>query len=218
MVKSRNHFRLHLNFISIIRRNRLYFPFLLVLILIQISVWGKEQGKPNIVLIVSDDHGTDALGCYGNPVIKTPALDALAENGTRFTNAFCTSPSCSPSRSVILTGNHNHNNGMYGLEHSFHHFSSFDQVKSLPVILAENSYRTARVGKFHIAPEEVYKFEEIFSSGTANQPDSVSLGRSPVEMAKLCKGFINENSEKPFFLYYATDDRIVQIFIYQTVM
>lgn len=41
---------------------------------------------PNIVLIVTDDHGLDALGCYGNPVIKTPALDAFANDGTRFTH------------------------------------------------------------------------------------------------------------------------------------
>jgi N-sulfoglucosamine sulfohydrolase len=205
-LRFKNYFRLHLNFISLIRKNRMYLPFLLFLILIQTIVWGKEQGKANIVLIVSDDHGIDALGCYGNPVIKTPVLDGLAKKGTRFTNAFCTSASCSPSRSVILSGMHNHTNGMYGLEHSFHHFSSFDHVKSLPVLLAEKNYRTARVGKFHIAPEEVYKFEKVFSSGTANQPDSVSLGRSPIEMAELCQCFINEESEKPFFLYYATDD------------
>jgi N-sulfoglucosamine sulfohydrolase len=199
-------FRKYLKYISLSSTSRVYSLFLVLLFCIQTTVWGKGQGKPNIVLIVSDDHGTDALGCYGNPVIKTPALDALAQKGTRFTNAFCTSASCSPSRSVILSGMHNHANGMYGLEHSFHHFSSFDHVKSLPVLLAEKNYRTARVGKFHIAPEEVYKFEKVFSSGTANQPDSVSLGRSPVEMAELCKDFINENSEKPFFLYFATDD------------
>ncbi|MEX0980576.1 MAG: sulfatase [Bacteroidales bacterium] len=182
--------------------NKLFSMFLLVLI----PFFGLGQTKPNIVLIVSDDHGTDALGCYGNPVIKTPALDALAKEGTLFTHAFCTAPSCSPSRSVILTGRHNHNNGMYGLEHSFHHFSSFDNVIGLPVLLADNTYRTARVGKFHIAPEDVYKFDKILSSGTANQPDSVSLGRSPVEMAEFCRNFLNEKSEKPFFLYYATDD------------
>jgi anaerobic selenocysteine-containing dehydrogenase len=49
-----------------------------------------QNNRPNIVLIVSDDHGRETLGCYGNPVIKTPNLDALAANGVRFTNAFCT--------------------------------------------------------------------------------------------------------------------------------
>src|SRR5690606_34677425 len=76
--------------------------------------------RPNILLIVADDHGTDALGCYGNKVVKTPNLDALARDGTRFTHAFCTTASCSPSRSVILSGLHNHRNGTYGLEHQVH--------------------------------------------------------------------------------------------------
>ncbi len=75
--------------------------------------------KPNIVLIVSDDHGTDALGCYGNPAIETPGLDNLAADGTLFTDANCTTASCSPSRSVILTGLHNHRNGQYGLNTTF---------------------------------------------------------------------------------------------------
>lgn len=177
---------------------------LLGLFLPLFSGYGQPDSSPNILLIVSDDHGTDALGCYGNPVIKTPALDALAEDGTRFSHAFCTSASCSPSRSVILTGMHNHYNGMYGLEHSFHHFSTLEHIESLPVILSRNDYRTARIGKFHIAPESVYKFDMVFSPGTANDP--ASLGRSPVEMSDLCKDFINMKSEKPFFLYYATDD------------
>jgi N-sulfoglucosamine sulfohydrolase len=85
----------------------------------------------NVVLIVTDDQGQDA-GCYGNPVIKTPHLDALAADATRFRNAYCTTASCSPSRSVILTGLFNHANGQYGLEHNTHHFQSFDDVKSLP--------------------------------------------------------------------------------------
>lgn len=165
---------------------------------------GLTAKAPNILLIVSDDHGTDALGCYGNPVIKTPHLDALAAEGTRFTNAFCTTASCSPSRSVILTGLHNHRNGMYGLEHQVHHFESFDSVKSLPVLLAESGYRTARVGKFHVAPESVYAFQTVLSGGAANDP--ASLGRSPVEMADRTRGVIASKDERPFFLYYAVDD------------
>ena len=114
--------------------------------------------RPNIVLIVADDHGREAVGCYGNSAIRTPHIDQLAADGTRFTNAFCTSASCSPSRSVLLTGVHNHANGMYGLEHQIHHFSSFDSVRSLPVLLEQAGYRTARIGKLHVAPESVYHF------------------------------------------------------------
>lgn len=160
--------------------------------------------RPNIVLIVSDDHGTDALGCWGNKVVKTPALDRLAGEGVRFSHAFCTTASCSPSRSVILSGLHNHANGMYGLQHTYHHFRSFDNVKSLPVHLTEAGYRTARIGKFHLAPEAVYRFETVLSEGRAN--NMKALGRSPVEMAEGCKDFLSSDDQRPFFLYFSTDD------------
>ena len=164
----------------------------------------RKDSRPNIVLIVADDHGREAVGCYGNPVIKTPHIDRLAAEGTRFTNAFCTTASCSPSRSVLLTGLHNHANGMYGLEHSKHHFSSFNTVTSLPVLLEKEGYQTVRIGKFHVAPEKSYHFQQILKGGKTNDPASV--GRSPVAMADLCYPLFSESSEKPFFLYFATDD------------
>src|SRR5438046_2624089 len=94
------------------------FRFAVLLLLVATSAaLAAPAARPNIVLIVADDHGREALGCYGNQVVKTPHLDALAADGTRFTEAFCTTASCSPSRSVILSGQHNHRNGMYGLQH-----------------------------------------------------------------------------------------------------
>ena len=160
--------------------------------------------RPNIVLIVADDHGLDALGSYGNPVIKTPHLDALVADGTRFTHAFCTTASCSPSRSVILSGQQNHRNGMYGLQHDEHHFQSFDRVKGLPVLLADAGYRTARIGKFHVGPESSYAFQTVLSGGAANDP--ATIGRSPVEMAERTREVIESQDTRPFFLYFASDD------------
>ncbi len=164
----------------------------------------RPAGRPNVILIVADDHGTDALGCYGNPTIRTPHLDQLAAEGVRFTNAFCTSASCSPSRSVLLSGKHNHANGMYGLEHSYHHFAAFNTLESLPVRLEKAGYRTARVGKFHVAPESVFRFQTVLSPGKANDPNT--LGRSPVEMAEVCKPVFQADAGRPFFLYFASDD------------
>lgn len=184
-----------------------HLPFRSLLILLLaagLAIPTGDAKTPNIVLIVSDDHGTDALGCYGNPVIKTPALDSLAADGTLFTDANCTTASCSPSRSVILSGLHNHSNGMYGLQHTFHHYQSFDDVESLPVTLSQNGYRTARIGKFHIAPEAVYQFDSVLSAGAANDPKTI--GRSPYEMAEQSRPIIESDDERPFFLYYATDD------------
>jgi N-sulfoglucosamine sulfohydrolase len=149
----------------------------------------------NIILFVTDDMGPDA-GCYGNSVIKTPHLDALAKEGIRMTSAFCTTASCSASRSVILTGMYNHANAQYGHEHSYHHFRTFDNIKSLPVRLTEAGYRTARIGKFHVGPEEVYKFGQALPGNP----------RSPVAMAENCRELIAAKSEQPFFLYFCTTD------------
>jgi N-sulfoglucosamine sulfohydrolase len=144
--------------------------------------------------MVTDDQGQDA-GCYGNPVLKTPNLDALAAEGTRFKNAYCTTASCSPSRSVILTGMFNHANGQYGLAHAAHHFRSHENLKTLPVMLAESGYRTARAGKFHVEPEKTYYFEAI-----PGNP------RSAVELAENCRELIESDSKRPFFLYFCTSD------------
>lgn len=154
-----------------------------------------QAAARNVVLFVTDDHGQDA-GCYGNAVLKTPHLDQLAREGTRFKYAFCTTASCSASRSVILSGLFNHANGQYGHQHSVHHFSSFATVKSLPVWLGQAGYRTARIGKFHVAPEEVYRFD-------AELPGNA---RSPVEMADHCRAFLSDKTDRPFFLYFCTAD------------
>jgi len=164
----------------------------------------QKNSTPNIILIVADDHGREALGCYGNKAVRTPNIDRLASEGTRFSNAFCTVASCSPSRAVLLTGLQSHANGMYGLEHQQHNFRSFDTIQSLPVLMKKAGYRTARIGKFHVAPEAVYHFEKILREGGVNNP--ASIGRSPIEMADACKSFLTESSDQPFFLYFATDD------------
>jgi len=160
------------------------------------KAFARENKRPNVVLIVSDDHGLETLGCYGNQVIKTPNLDALAAEGVRFTNAFCTTASCSASRSVILSGMYNHANGQYGHQHSYHHFISFPNVKSLPVLLTEAGYRTGRIGKYHVAPDEVYRFDIALPGNS----------RSPVQMADNCRDFVSGGDDKPFFLYYCTSD------------
>lgn len=160
-----------------------------------------QQAPRNILLIISDDHGRDT-GAYGNTDVQTPHLDALAAQGSRFTHAFATTASCSASRSVLLTGWHNHRTGQFGHAHDFHHFESYDHLRSLPQLLSEAGYHTARVGKFHLAPEAAYPFETVISASS----------RSPVEMAERCREVFTGKKEgeaadpRPFFLFYATSD------------
>jgi N-sulfoglucosamine sulfohydrolase len=154
------------------------------------------QSKPNFVLIVGDDHDRTALGCYGNRQVKTPNLDYLATEGVRFTRAYATTSSCSPSRSVLLSGRHNHNNGQYGLAHATHHFRSHEELKTLPSILHDAGYITARIGKYHVAPASVYPFDEALGED----------GSNPVRMANQCAQLLEANRRKPFFLYFCPTD------------
>ena len=125
--------------------------------------------QKNVVLIVADDLGL-MLGCYADASGKTPNLDRLAREGTRFTRAHCTTASCSASRSVMLTGLYNHATAHYGHEHGYNHFRTYETVRSLPVMLAEAGYRTCSIGKYHLAPESVYRFETYGNDGVNDSP------------------------------------------------
>ena len=166
-----------------------------ILAFLTLPVYLLTAAEKNIVLFVTDDQSPD-MGCYGNPALKTPNLDAVAADGTLFKYAFCTTASCSASRSVILTGMHNHANGQYGHQHSYHKFSSYANIVSLPVLLKAAGYRTARCGKYHVAPEAIYHFDEAIKGSS----------RSPVQMANNCKPLFEEESDQPFFLYICTSD------------
>jgi len=170
-----------------------HLSFVLTLVLLASAGFA---AKKNVVLFVTDDQGIDSLGCYGNDVIKTPNMDALAADGTRFKYAFATTASCSASRSVILTGLHNHANGQYGHTHHYHKFNSYDNIVSLPAYLSEAGYRTASVGKYHVTPRKIYPFDRFLPGSS----------RHPVRMADNVKGFIADQSDKPFFLYFCTSD------------
>src|SRR3546814_20550745 len=86
--------------------------YLLIIILCAgVGLYVRAQERPNIVLILADDIGTDDLGCYGNPFVQTPHIDRIAAEGLRFTNAYVTTSSCSPSRCSMLSGRYPHNTG-----------------------------------------------------------------------------------------------------------
>src|SRR5262249_36196579 len=66
---------------------------------------------PNVLFLMSDQHRRDAIGAAGNPVARTPNLDALAASGTRFDSAYCANPVCVPARASLLTGFYTHRHG-----------------------------------------------------------------------------------------------------------
>ncbi len=109
--------------------------------------------KPSIIFLLTDDQRYDALGCVGNPIIQTPNMDWLAQNGIRFENAFVTTPICAASRASLFTG-------LYERKHGYT-FTKPPICKeycdlSYPVLLRKAGYRTGFVGKFGIkVPEGV---------------------------------------------------------------
>ncbi|MBC2603968.1 sulfatase family protein [Puniceicoccus vermicola] len=111
----------------------------------------------NVALIIADDWSPIA-GCYGDPTIKTPNIDALATRGTVFNQAYCTTPSCAASRANILTGMYSHQHRQYGHSHGFHNFRTWEEAVSLPAILKNAGMKSGLAGKTHIAPPRVYPF------------------------------------------------------------
>lgn len=94
--------------------------------------------KKNVLFLVADDAGFE-MGSYRKKVVQTPNLDALAKKSLIFNNLFASVSSCSPSRASILSGLPTHQNGMYGLHQSVHHFNSFDGIRSLPNLLRDHN-------------------------------------------------------------------------------
>jgi len=157
------------------------------------------QAKPrNVLLLIADDLGRHT-GEYGDAAALTPNLDSLARDGVRFTNAFCTTASCSASRSVILSGLQNHANGHYGHAHDVHHFSYLPRVRSTPELLRAAGYRTGIIGKLHVNPLSEFPWD-LKAEGVAGG------GRNGAEMARRAKEFIQADPARPFYLHVGFTD------------
>jgi arylsulfatase len=117
-----------------------------------ISAATQGAERPNVILIMTDQHRMDAIGAYGNPVIRTPHLDALASGGARFTNCWTQHPVCMPSRASIFTGRYPSSHGVRsnGIRLPAHE-------KTLPQALREQGYTTFGAGKFHFIPHYPYR-------------------------------------------------------------
>src|SRR5688572_15060770 len=136
---------------------------LLIVLLALIPTSAYAQTKPkNVVLIVADDLGMQ-LGCYGDTVSKTPNIDALAKRGVRFTRAYATVASCSPSRASIYSGLYTHQNGQYGLQHAAHKQECHPWVQGLPNLLRNSGYWTGIIGKFHTGPDSSFQWHRAMT-------------------------------------------------------
>ena len=112
--------------------------------------------KPNVLVILSDDHGYGDSSVYGGPNIRTPNIDRIAAEGIRFTQFYANSPVCSPSRAALLTGRYPNLVGVPGVirTHAENSWGYFDPAAvTLADMLKKASYDTAIVGKWHLGLE-----------------------------------------------------------------
>ena len=101
--------------------------------------------RPNVLFVLCDDIRWNAMSCAGHPTLKTPNIDRVANEGVRFTNMFCTTSLCSPSRASILTGLYAHG---HGVRDNFSELTS--GLNHWPKRLNEAGYDTAYIGKWHM--------------------------------------------------------------------
>ena len=128
---------------------------------------GAEAAHPNIILIMTDDQGYAPLGRHGHPWLRTPNLDRLYDSSTRFTR-FLVSPTCSPTRSALMTGRHSMRNGV---THTILERERLTlNAVTLPQVLGQAGYASGIFGKWHLGDEEPYQphkrgFTETFIHG-----------------------------------------------------
>ena len=161
-------------------------------VLILRSAAAQSSTPPNIILIIADDVGWNDLGCYGNPVVSTPNIDRIAQEGIRFTNAYLTASSCSPSRTSIISGRYPHNTGSAEL-----HTPLPASVTLFPSLLQEAGYYTAQAGKWHLGDAARRGFDTIHDNGKENGDGGEALWLTTLR---------ERPDDQPFFLWLAAID------------
>jgi len=168
-----------------------------------------EKQRPNILLIMSDDHAYQAISAYQDHLIQTPNIDRIAKEGMLFSNACVTNSICGPSRAVILTGKHSHINGK--IDNIF----PFDTTNvTFPQILHDNGYQTAMFGKLHFgnSPKGFDQFKILPGQGNYYNPDFITKYDGKVRIEGYTTDVITNETlnwlkndrkeDQPFLLMY----------------
>jgi len=177
---------------------------------------------PNLVFILTDNQGAWTLGCYGNPDIRTPHINALAAGGLRFTRALASNPVCSPTRATFLTGLLPSQHGVHSfLDRKFmmgpEAYNTLAEFRSLGEILRDAGYVCGLSGKWHLGknlqPSEGFSFWVTKPDGGTSEfydQPVIEDGAVRTESGSTTdlwtrKGieFITANRDRPFFLFLA---------------
>ncbi len=166
-----------------------------------------EKKRPNIILIVTDDHSYKAMSCYGSKLIQTPNIDRIANEGMRFDNCYVSNSISGPSRACILTGKMSHINGFTDNSKTF----DGNQI-TFPKMLHESGYQTAMIGKWHLIskPQGFDFWSILIGQGEYYSPDFIENGKEIREKGyvtdiitdKAINFLKNRDPKKPFAMIY----------------
>ena len=167
-----------------------------------------DQSRPNILFIMSDDHGYQAISAYGHGLNHTPNIDRIAEEGALFSHGFVSNSICAPSRAVMLTGKHSFVNGKVDNLQPF----NWDQ-DNFAKHLQKAGYQTAMIGKIHLSglPQGFDYSNVLPGQGHYYNPDFIENGEKK-QYPGYCTQITTDialdwlknkrQKDKPFLLLY----------------
>jgi len=166
--------------------------------------------RPNIVFVLVDDLRWDEIGAAGHPYVKTPNIDRIASEGAYFTNAFTTTPLCSPARATFLTGLYPHSSG---ITDNLARNEQSHRLETFPKMLNANGYNTAFIGKWHMGNDDSPRpgfdtWAVMKGQGEAINPEfNIDGERRQYQgyvtdiLTDMALDFVNQPREAPFLLY-----------------
>jgi arylsulfatase A len=207
--------------------NLKFFSACSIILFLFSSFYSYSQKRPNILLIMTDDQGIGDVELHNNDILKTPNMDAIANQGAEM-RQFIVNFNCSPTRASMLTGRDNYRTGVVGVTETAHLMKSTELT--IAKVLSDAGYSTGIFGKWHLGDSYPMRpsdkgFQETLihkggGIGQASDPPGNSYFNPILEhnnVKKVFKGycddifadatinFIDKNKDKPFFAFYATN-------------